>query len=148
MFQYGAIERYGTGTLDIYKLINQSGLKDPDFHLKEGFMVVLWRPSVGTDHVTDYVTDHVTDHVITGISDLTHRLVVILDDEMSRQELMNILSLKHIPTFRENYLTPALEGGLIEMTLPNTPKSVKQKYRLTDKGVEIRKKIENHGKQN
>jgi ATP-dependent DNA helicase RecG len=31
-------------------------------------------------------------------------------------------------------LNPALEAGLVEMTLPDKPRSGKQKYRLTPKG--------------
>ncbi|MDR3279279.1 MAG: hypothetical protein LBT23_02095 [Synergistaceae bacterium] len=39
------------------------------------------------------------------------------------------LDLKHRPTFRGNYLVPALELGLIEMTVPDKPNSNRQKYR-------------------
>ena len=37
-------------------------------------------------------------------------------------------------SFRERYLKPALDEGLIEMTIPEKPNSRLQKYRLTDKG--------------
>ena len=44
------------------------------------------------------------------------------------------MNLKHRPTFRKNYLHPAIEIGYIEMTIPEKPNSRLQKYRLTDKG--------------
>jgi len=36
-----------------------------------------------------------------------------------------------------NYLKPAIGYGLIELTIPEKPKSRFQKYRLTKKGHEI-----------
>jgi len=44
------------------------------------------------------------------------------------------LSLRHEDYFREAYLVPAIEAGYVEMTIPDKPKSSKQKYRLTAKG--------------
>lgn len=43
---------------------------------------------------------------------------------------MKKLGLNHRPTFRKNYLQPALDGGLIERTLPDKPNSSLQRYRL------------------
>ena len=37
----------------------------------------------------------------------------------------------------QEYLQPALERGLIEMTLPDKPTSKKQKYRLTELGRNV-----------
>lgn len=72
-------------------------------------------------------TDQVTDQV--------HRLLKMLGDEViSVVQLMAKLNLSHRPTFRNNYLNPAIEKGLIEMTIPEKPQSSKQKYRLTEKG--------------
>jgi ATP-dependent DNA helicase RecG len=36
-----------------------------------------------------------------------------------------------------SYLEPALQLDLIEMTIPDKPRSSKQKYRLTQKGRDI-----------
>ena len=44
------------------------------------------------------------------------------------------MGLKAEKNFRLVYLRPALDAGLIEMTIPDKPRSSKQKYRLTDKG--------------
>lgn len=55
------------------------------------------------------------------------------EKEYSTKELMERLGLKHRPTFRDNYLLPALELGFIEMTIPDKPNSSKQKYRIVDK---------------
>ena len=46
---------------------------------------------------------------------------------------MDRLSLSHRPTFRENYLNPALAAGLIERTIPDKPNSRLQRYRRSQK---------------
>jgi len=59
-------------------------------------------------------------------------------NESTTTELMELVDIKHRPTFLYNYLQPALDVGLIEMTIPDKPKSSKQKYRLTEKGKQIK----------
>lgn len=44
------------------------------------------------------------------------------------QMIMNRLKLKSRLAFRNNYLNPALEAGLIKMTIPNKPTSKNQMY--------------------
>lgn len=62
------------------------------------------------------------------------RLLSVLADEMTRQQLKEALRLKDDEHFRKAYLLPALQAGMIEMTIPDKPRSSKQKYRLTEKG--------------
>lgn len=65
-------------------------------------------------------------------TDKVNKLLYVLSDEtLSASELMARLHLKHRPTFRKNYLKPALAKGLIEMTVPDKPNSKNQKYRKT-----------------
>jgi ATP-dependent DNA helicase RecG len=49
-------------------------------------------------------------------------------------DLQKLLALKNENHFRDAYLVPALEAGLLEMTIPDKPQSRLQKYRLTHKG--------------
>ncbi|QEH39577.1 hypothetical protein FW415_01305 [Chitinophaga sp. XS-30] len=101
---------------------------------EEDFKAIIYR--VNTDKVQkggQGVIDHVTDHV--------SKSVLILEKELSRDEMMTTLRLRHAPTFRENYPHPALNAGIIEMTIPDKPKSVKQKYRLTAKGKTIQQQL-------
>jgi hypothetical protein len=57
-----------------------------------------------------------------------------MQGEIRRQDIQAALGLRHEDYFREAYLVPALNEGLIEMTIPDKPTSRLQKYRLTDKG--------------
>ena len=83
-----------------------------------------------TGAVTDQATDQVTDQV--------KRLLDVLgNEEIDAVSMMARLSLSHRPTFRSNYLHPALKAGFAEMTIPDKPRSSKQKYRLTEKGRQV-----------
>ncbi len=55
---------------------------------------------------------------------------------ISRLELQRIAGFRNREHFVENYLKPLLTDGLLEMTIPDKPRSSKQKYRLTEKGKE------------
>ena len=55
---------------------------------------------------------------------------------MNRRQLQNALGLKDTKHIRKTYLLPALQAGLIEMTIPDKPRSSKQCYRLTPAGHE------------
>lgn len=44
------------------------------------------------------------------------------------REIMETLGLKSRETFRKNYLNPAMELGLVSMTLPDKPNSKNQRY--------------------
>jgi len=68
-------------------------------------------------------------HVSDQVSDQVKRLLIILDTKtLSALEIMQLLNLKHRTNFRNNYINPALESGLIMMTIPQNPNSRNQKY--------------------
>lgn len=113
---------------DYYAAINRSNAENNCAPFVEFILKVILE-TLTTDQASDQVTDQVK------------RLVGALAlDRLSAAELMEKLSLKHRPTFRANYLRPALEAGLIEMTAPDSPNSPAQKYFLTAKGKRVLKK--------
>lgn len=52
------------------------------------------------------------------------------DTPMSAAQIMKKLKLSHKTNFRKNYLSPAIEAGLIKQTLPDSPNSPLQQYYL------------------
>ncbi len=64
------------------------------------------------------------------------RLLRVLKGERSRAELQLALALRDPDHIREVYVKHALAAGVIEMTLPDKPRSSKQRYRLTAAGAE------------
>ena len=89
-----------------------------------GFILGALLEALESPTVTDQVSDSVTDQV-------KRLLAVFLRDEiLSAEELMRRLDLKHKPTFRDNYLRPALNAKRIAMTQPDSPRSPTQRYRI------------------
>lgn len=65
---------------------------------------------------TDQASDQVTDQASDQAADPIQKLLAVMDsDYASAQTLMERLGLVHRPTFRKNYLLPALAAGLVEM---------------------------------
>ena len=130
MYLAGYIERLGTGTRDMIRLCNEKELKEPDFIQEDVFKTIIWRTGQATGQVSGEVTWEV------------QRVVIVMNGEMKRAEIQHALQLKHDDFFRIQYIIPALESGVIEMTYPDTPKHPKQRYRLTTKGLKIKKQLE------
>lgn len=81
--------------------------------------------------------DETLDEVIQGvkresknISDQVNKLLEIMDLDIpiSANEIMKRLGIKSKETLRGSYLNPAIENGLIRMTIPDKPNSKNQKY--------------------
>lgn len=76
-------------------------------------------------------SDHATAQAGVQVSDQVQRLISAMKQEdYALAELMQLVGLTHRATFQKNYLNPAIEAGLIKRTIPDKPKSPKQKYRL------------------
>ena len=155
LHRIGFIEKAGTGILRIREEAREQGCPEPSFEANS-FVTVTFRPNpevrtltavgdgdeegVATDHVTDHDTGHVTDHIRQVVATLTH--------EMDRAQLQAALQLAHRSHFMATYIRPALDSGLIEMTIPDKPHSRNQRYRLTPEGrkfLAAREDGEDHG---
>lgn len=86
------------------------------------------------DQAAPQVTPHVTPQVTPQVSPQVVALLAKVAGEMTRQELMETLGLKDRKHFGDAYLQPALDAGVLEMTIPDKPQSSKQQYRLTALG--------------
>ena len=65
-----------------------------------------------------------------NISEQVNKLLEIMDYDipLSANEIMRRLDIKSKETLRANYLNPAIENGLVKMTIPYKPSSKNQKY--------------------
>ncbi len=106
--------------------MTERGLATPEYEECFGGFLVTFKKRDFTPEVAGEATEHVAEHV--------KALLWVLKGDKSRLELQELLGIKHRPHFMESYMNPALNGGFIEMTVPDKPKSRLQKYRLTEKG--------------
>ena len=65
-----------------------------------------------------------------NISEQVNRLLDVMDYDipLTANEIMKRLGIKSKETLRESYLNPAIENGLVKMTIPDKPNSKNQKY--------------------
>ena len=87
------------------------------------------------------VSPHDTPQDALQVTERVGRLVGAIQHEMSRAELQAALKLRDRRSFIDTYLKPALEAGLIEMTLPDRPTSGNQRYRRTPAGEALARHI-------
>ena len=93
-------------------------------------MLEIIRDSLKEMSVAGSVSDQVGDQDTDQVDDSVKRLLAAIGEEtLAASEIMKRLGLSHRPTFRRNYLDPALEANLIERTIPDKPNSSKQRYR-------------------
>ena len=99
----------------------------PEFHSTATDFRVVLKNVNGNMVTSDYDSDYDSDHV----RDYENRLTALVDFckiERTRGEMMASQSIASPSYFRRHYLKPLLESGRIRMTIPEKPKSKKQKY--------------------
>jgi len=84
--------------------------------------------------VTGQVTGQVTEKIIRLIN-------VINNQSLSVKEMLQYLSLSGRDNFLKEYLFPAIEKGFVVMLFPKSPNHPKQRYFLTENGIEMKNKL-------
>ena len=66
----------------------------------------------------------------SDLSEYVKKLLSVMeyDTPYTSNAILNLLALKSKETLRKNYLGPAIEKGLVKMTLPGKPNSRNQRY--------------------
>lgn len=121
MLHIGRYEQAGSGVYNVCKYLPYytPGAMPTFEELHDIFSATI--PLPGKD-----VTPDVTPEVID--------LLLVLEGEMSRREIMRRLGLSDEKHFRERYQQQAVKAEVIELTIPEKPTSRLQKYRLTARG--------------
>ena len=109
--------------------------------LRNRYMLVNSPEGLATEqacHVNRTSTEQLTVQVTEQVRAL---LLALSNEQLSLKVLMEKIGLKHRPTFVENYITPALEAGILKVLHPDKPNHPRQKYLLTAKGLALYNEI-------
>ncbi len=155
------IERMGTGTLDMIRRCVDGGLPEPEFAVTDGFVTTVWRASP-PGGVTGQIGGRPESQSESGSREETGvqagaggqaggqaggrgvqaglsvkeaaMLRACLGGAVPGDALLAAVGyLSRTRNFRR-WLNRLLDEGLLEMTVPEKPRSPAQKYRITDKG--------------
>ena len=143
-YRAGIIERWGTGTLNIIDWCAENGNPAPTWQEQAGSVYVTFLPAalpdtpqVGTK--LGLSRDYVTEEVGTKLALSRHQVDILRKClmESSLLDLMTITGRSDRTKFRDQVLNPLIRAGFVEMTIPDKPRSSKQRYRLTEKGHRV-----------
>jgi len=130
------VEHLGSGMNRILEVYDK-GI----FNLSDNFLQVTFPFEEDYENDSDQVTIQDTMHVTMHVTMQVAEMIKVMDGTMPRLEIMQKMKLFNRDYFRLEYLQPSLIEGIVEMTIPDKPKSRFQKYRLTDKGIELQKNL-------
>ncbi len=136
MIQIGRYEELGSGVrkVNLYLPHCAPGSGKPVFEDGDMFKVAVPLAAAKTPEVVAPAGENVTAQVTGEVTGEVRRLLAACDGVLSRQKLQTRVGIHHDEHFRLAYVLPALNAGLVEMTVPDKPHSRLQKYRLTEKG--------------
>jgi ATP-dependent DNA helicase RecG len=132
-YRAGIIERWGSGTLNIIDWCTENGNPAPEWQELAGSVFVTFLPAA---LLASPGKDEDRDQVGTKLAPSRHQVAVLYKclNNTGLYELMKAAGRTDRTKFRNQVLKPLLEAGLVEMTIPDKPRSSKQQYRLTDAG--------------
>ncbi|MCM1144549.1 MAG: Fic family protein [Blautia sp.] len=114
---------------EYYKALGKADKDGDSSEFVQMMLQVIHDTLIEYENTTDQENDQETDQVKMDNPRVNKLLEVMGNRALSAVEIMEELGLSHRPTFRNNYLNPALELGVIEKTIPDKPNSRNQRYR-------------------
>jgi len=124
------IEKAGTGIRRMREDAKKNGCPEPTFGAN-GFFTATFRPRAEQlSRKYPPSTPQVTPQVKAVLQ-------AVSQEGKTRDALQRASRIKDREHFRKRYIEPLLAAGWLEMTIPDKPRSSKQKYRTTELGFEM-----------
>ena len=134
-FRAGEIEAWGRGIEQIFQVCRDEAVPEPQLTYEANGLWVEFPFAEAYLRLIGGETPEVTDPVGDPVGDPVDQVLrALANGPLAPSAIQARVRLKHRPTFRANYLHPALAQGLITMTIPDKPTSRLQQYRLTQSG--------------
>ena len=135
-----AVEHIGSGIRRIRDLCREHGVSEPVFEVTEHWVVATFK-RLNSDDTHQVGTKSAPSRHQVGTKSAPSReqfeLLRYCLHEKTIAELMQVAGRSDRTKFRNQVLKPVMEAGWLEMTIPDKPRSSKQKYRVTAKGREL-----------
>lgn len=129
------LESWGSGAKRIMDECREHGVENPVWEESMGCVKIIFKRPDTTMKPTS--NRHDTDMIPTSSPHDKVILSALISGEQHIASLMELCGYKDRASFRKSILTPMIEKGWVEMTLPNSPKSKNQRYRISKVGIEI-----------
>lgn len=117
----GETENRYSGIPTMRRELTQAGMSEPEFRDERGTFVVCFRKALKISKSEQAHGD--------GIGD--GELLRFCAVPRSRQEIAEFLGIKSVPYALKAHVMPLVEQGLITLSIPDKPKSPKQRYTTT-----------------
>lgn len=127
------MEAFATGLKRIQKLCDEAGCKVEFKTVQGGFVVCFYRKAEGAfqtkgNKVHDKVHDGECREEYDNTLNVEENILKFCKIARSRVEIIEFCGFKSRAQFTTRYLTPLIESNKLAMTLPDKPRSKKQKY--------------------
>lgn len=135
-----AVEKIGSGIRRIRELCRDHGVAAPVIEVSDHWVTTTFRRPAAEDAAQAGTGPASGRHQVGTKWAPSRHQVEILRNALSEKpigELMALAGKSDRTKFRNQVLRPLLEEGLLEMTIPDKPRSSKQKYRLTPRGRDL-----------
>jgi predicted HTH transcriptional regulator len=128
------IERMGTGTGDMIRRCREAGLPDPEFSLRDGFLVTLRRKAAQPESRPESQPESRPESQPESLE--LRVLELLAAGPLGKAEIAAGLGLKGVSGQLNKVIRGLLAEAHVEWTLPDKPNSRLQKHRLTRAGAE------------
>lgn len=128
LHDYEYVREFGEGIDRMYLEMKEAGLPEPEYRT-EAFMVyaTIKNKKYAEKAINTQVDTQVNTQVDTQVN-IQDKILMYCKEPRSKAEITAYLGYKDTRGVARNHIQPLIQKGKLEMTIPDKPKSSKQKY--------------------